>query len=94
MQAVLWDVLQANAFTQNFIARDSSADDSLQNAILQEKIFVLHKISREDFYTSYRYYMDKPGDMKKILDSVVAKAERNRTKIMQERYARPAATVN
>ena len=37
MQAVLWDVLQAGAFTQNFVAKDSTLDDSVENAALQKK---------------------------------------------------------
>jgi hypothetical protein len=86
MQAVLWDVLQAGAFTQNFVAKDSTLDDSVENAALQKKIFGLHKITREDFYYSYNYYSLKPHAMKKILDSIVAAAGREKDKIMIERY--------
>ena len=49
MQSVMWDILQADAFTQNFIKKDSTKKDILENAALQKKIFELHKIKREDF---------------------------------------------
>jgi len=86
MQAVLWDVLQADAFTGNFIKKDSSKNEGAENASLQKKIFELHKISREDFTTSYDYYSSHPEQMKIMLDSMSAKAERDRNKIMKERY--------
>lgn len=86
MQAVLWDMLQADAFTQNFIKKDSSKNDTLEIAALQKKIFELHKIKREDFTASYDYYSSQPEVMKTILDSVSAKAERDRSKVMMQRY--------
>jgi phosphorylcholine metabolism protein LicD len=86
MQSVMWDILQADAFTQNFIKKDSTKKDQLENAALQKKIFELHKIKREDFYTSYNYYTAHPDEMRKILDSINAKAERGRNKMMEQRY--------
>jgi len=86
MQAVLWDMLQAEAFTQNFIRKDSSKNEVLEAAVLQKKILELHKVSREDFTASYDYYSARPEVMKAILDSVSAKAERDRSKIMMQRY--------
>lgn len=86
MQIVLWDVLQADAFTQNFVKKDSSKRDTIENAALQRKIFELHKITKEDFYSSYNFYAAQPDVMKKMLDSIAAKAERNRGKLMMDRY--------
>ena len=34
MEAVMWDMLQADAFTQNFIKKDSTKQDSVENAAL------------------------------------------------------------
>lgn len=86
MQVVLWDMLQADAFTQNYIKRDSSKNALVENAALQKKIFELHKISREDFYTSYDYYTTHPDVMKTILDSISVKVERDRNRLMKEKY--------
>lgn len=91
MQAVFWDVLQAEAFTQNFVKKDSTKDEKIENASLQRKIFELHKISREDFTASYEYYNARPELMKIMLDSMSAKAERERNKLMTERYGGAAA---
>lgn len=86
MQTVFWDILQADVFTANFIAKDSSRKDTAENAALQKKIFELHKISREDFTASYDYYSSQPELMKAMLDSMSAKAERDRNKMMKDRY--------
>jgi Domain of unknown function (DUF4296) len=86
MQAVLWDILQAEAFTANFIKKDSTKNEAAENAALQKKIFDLHKISRQDFTKSYDYYSSQPEQMRSMLDSMSAKAERERNKVMKERY--------
>ena len=89
MQAVMWDILQAEAYTDLYLKKDSSKNIFLQNAALQNKIFLLHKISKEDFYKSYDYYNNRSADMRILLDSISVKAERNRSKMMEQKYSRP-----
>ena len=93
MQAVLWDILQAEVFTVNFIKKDSSKNEPAENASLQKKIFDLHKISRDDFTKSYDYYSSQPELMKLMLDSMSARAERDRNKVMKDRYEGMKAAV-
>lgn len=87
MQAVMWDFFQADAFTEFYIKKDSSKDISLENAALQKKIFAIHQVSKEDFYTSFEYYSNRSSDMRILLDSISAKAERQRNKMMQKKYS-------
>lgn len=87
MQAVLWDILQADAFTQTFISKDSTKNATVENAVLQKKIFELHKVRKEDYLESYNYYTARPNEMRVILDSITAKADRERNTVMQERYS-------
>ena len=86
MQAVLWDILQAEAFTGSFIKKDSSKNEAAENAALQKKIFELHAISREEFTSSYDYYSAQPELMRSMLDTMSARAERERNKVMKDRY--------
>ena len=88
MQAVLWDVIGADVFTEQFIKKDSSKSASTENMKLQNKIFAIHKVSKEIFYKSYDYYMLHPEDMKIILDSMTASAERDRSKMLQNQYSK------
>ncbi|MFM6926246.1 MAG: DUF4296 domain-containing protein [Ferruginibacter sp.] len=78
MQAVLWDVMKADAFTTDYIKKDSSKNAAAENLKLQQQVFAIHKISKEDFYRSYDYYKTNPVVFKKIVDSIIAQAERNK----------------
>ncbi len=87
MQAVMWDMLQADAYTEFYLKKDSSKNIFLQNAALQKKIFSLHQISKEDFYKTYDFYSSHSSDMRILLDSISAKAERQRNKMMEKKYS-------
>jgi len=78
MQAVLWDVIKADAFTTEFIKKDSSKNATAENLKLQQQIFAIHKITKADFYTSYDYYKANTVEFKKIIDSMVSQAERKK----------------
>ncbi len=86
MQAVMWDVLQADAYSELFLKKDSIKNFIASSAFLQQKVFDVHHVTKDDFYRSYEYYNDRPDEMRIILDSVSAKAERNRNNILQQRY--------
>ena len=79
MQAVLWDVIRADAFSTEFLKNDSKKDPTEENLKLQQQIFAIHKTTKVDFYRSYDYYKsDNTQLFKKMLDSMVTQAERNR----------------
>lgn len=86
MQAVLWDIIGADVFTEQFIKKDSLKTPSIENMQLQNKIFAIHKITKVDFYKSYDYYTAHADQMRIILDSITAKAERDRTKMLEKQY--------
>lgn len=78
MQAVLWDVIKAQAFTDQFVKRDTSKDAVKKNLELQQEIFDLHHVSKEEFYKSYDYYRNNAGLLNQVLDSIIAQDERNK----------------
>ena len=79
MQAVLWDVIKADAYTTEFIKKDSAKNDVEENLKLQREIFAMHKVSKEDFYRSFEYYKNNSSLMKGIIDSMVSQAEKKRS---------------
>ncbi len=89
MTAVMLDMLQADAFTESYLKKDSAKNIFIQNAALQQKIFELHKINKEDFYESYEYYSARPDVMRNMLDSMTARAQRERDTMMKQKYAHP-----
>lgn len=86
MQAVMWDIIGADVFSEQFIKKDSVKNPSMENMQLQNKIFAIHKITKVDFYKSYDYYIAHADQMKIILDSITAKAERDRSKMLEKQY--------
>ncbi len=86
MQEVMWDIIGADVFTEQFIKKDSLKNLSFENMQLQNKIFAIHKITKVEFYRSYKYYLAHADQMKIILDSITSKAERERTKMLDKHY--------
>ncbi len=78
MQVVLWDVLQADAFVFNFVTKDSAKKPEAEVAKLQQQIFAVHKVSKENFYSSYAWYLAHPQIMQPLLDSMTGKYTREK----------------
>ena len=78
MQAVLWDVIKAEAFTNDFIKKDSAKNAVEENLKLQQQIFAIHQVSKKDFYNSYDYYKTNTPVFKVMLDSIIVQAARNK----------------
>jgi hypothetical protein len=91
MQSVMWDVIQLEAYSQLIVAPDTIKMTSKKNVLLQQKIFSLHGVSKEQYYKSYEYYNAHPEMMRIILDSITTKADRNRGNMMQKRYGKPVS---
>jgi hypothetical protein len=78
MQPVLWDVIRADAYTSNYIKKDSSKKAVEENAKLQNRIFNNYNVSRASFYKSYDYYKSNTELFKVLLDSMINWANRER----------------
>ncbi|MFN0083200.1 MAG: DUF4296 domain-containing protein [Ferruginibacter sp.] len=73
MENILWELTKADAFTQEFIVKDTSADLVKENLKLQQKIFAKNNTDRKTFYKSYDYYLHHEELLKPLLDSIVVK---------------------
>lgn len=73
MEAVMWDVIRADVYTYDHIRKDSALDDTLLDAGLQLRVFQKHRVTREQYYSSYQYYIEHPDDLKEILDSIASR---------------------
>lgn len=79
MEKVLWDILQAERFSALFLIKDSaSLNVEMEKLKLYDHVFALHKVSRDDFMKSYKYYLSRPDIAKVIFDSMSVKAERKK----------------
>jgi hypothetical protein len=78
MKAVFTDIMKVDAYTRDFIAKDSQKNAVLENAKMQMQIFALHKITKEEFYKSYEYYISDIKKMQPFMDSIINKANSER----------------
>jgi hypothetical protein len=76
MQTVLWDVMQADEMAEYYSVKDSTFHGLAKHADYYQKVFSIHKVSKEDFTRSLRYYENHPAALKTILDSLQKFGER------------------
>jgi hypothetical protein len=97
MQRVLFDVLRADAFVFEFVKKDSTKNQEAESVQLQQQIFTVHKVSREEFYKSYDFYKAHPDLMQPLLDSMINKANRDKyvnTRLGNSSTPRPQADTS
>jgi len=70
MKLVLADMIRADMFIMDFVAKDSTKNKKNESIKLYEEIFRIHKISKEQFKKSIDYYENHPADFQPILDSL------------------------
>jgi hypothetical protein len=76
MQSVLWDMMQADEMAEYYSAKDTSYRGLKKHVDFYQKVFSIHKISKEKFNKSLSYYENHPADFKRILDSLHSYVER------------------
>ncbi len=87
MEMILWEQMKADAFTKEFISKDSYKNLAIENFNLQQKLFSKYKIDKEVFYKSYQYYLKHDALMKDVLDSIVAKQTRLHQKEFEQKMS-------
>ncbi len=83
MQVIMWDMMKADEVFMRKLVTDSNAIKNKEDVKLYETVFRIHKISKDRFFESYRYYEAHPILLKEIVDSIDSKANRERI----ERYS-------
>lgn len=78
MQLLFWDFLRAEVYSSNFAKRDSIRSEAIENLKIQNKIFKLHNVTKEEFYRSYIYYSNHKELMTKMIDSMIAMQKREK----------------
>lgn len=81
MGKVMWDMIQADRFSLQYLTRDTGKDIKTENFKLYEQVFQVHKITRDEFVHSYKFYLSRPDLHKVIFDTLSARGERKRVDI-------------
>ena len=90
MGKILWDMVQADRFSTVYILKDSAKKDvKMETFKLYDQVFQIHKVTKEQFVKSYKYYISRPDVGKEIFDSVVVRANRARVDTNKPPQAKP-----
>lgn len=90
MGKVMWDLMQVDAYTQNYLRRDTLKSYKKERTILYQQVFDLHKITRQEFNKSFDYYMGRPDFTQTIVDTLTARQTRHSE---EERRLKDSARV-
>ena len=88
MQPIIWEYLRTDIYLREFAAADSGKDLCTLGIQMRQQIFNKYKVSREDYYRSYRYYTQNPGEMRDIIDSLLAMKQLQQNKAATDREKR------
>lgn len=75
MQVVMADYIRADVYASEFLKKDSTRSDTMENMLMQQAVFKKNGITREQFYRSYDYYAKHPEYWKPVLDSLQKKSD-------------------
>jgi len=81
MTKVLWDLIQVDEFSNVYLVNDSFRDAKKERMKLYKQVFRLHQVSEKDFFSSYKYYVDRPDVMKELFDTLSNRGEREKKAI-------------
>lgn len=87
MKLLMWDIAQADAYSTQYVARDSAKNIKAETIKLYQQVFALHKTDKNQFVKSIKYYEANPEKQKILLDSLLQYANRVKS---QERSTRKA----
>ncbi len=88
MEKVLWDMIRADEFVAGFILpNDSTKIKKTESIALYEKVFRIHRISKEEFQRSFSYYRSKPSVLRTLTDSLQRHMQSSLTDEKQTRYS-------
>lgn len=77
MQVVLYDIFKADELANQLKNNDTIKPDLQWHTELYDQIFKLHKVSKEEFTTSFRFYQTRPDLMKPMLEALSKKSDQS-----------------
>lgn len=83
MEKVLWDMILADRFSASFLVKDSTKNIKEETFKMYEQVFSIHKITRQEFVKSFKFYLERPDISQVMLDSLATHANRRRDELYQ-----------
>ena len=73
MTDIMWDMLRADMYVQDYVLKDSTKKKDEESTKLYDEIFHIHGVTASQFKKSLNYYQSDPSYFKPILDSLNTK---------------------
>lgn len=70
MQKIVYDLVRVDEFINNFVYKDPTINVKVKRSTMYEQVFKVHKVTRKDFYSSFKYYQQHPLVQKQLFDSL------------------------
>ena len=70
MRTVIWDLMRADEYINNYLVNKNTAELKTERTILYEQIFRLHAVDQKKFQKSLSFYQGRPDLLKVIADSL------------------------
>ncbi len=77
MKGIMWDMAQVDEFATVYV-HGTPEKVKHENLLMYQKVFVLHKISNDEFTKSYSFYKTHPIQQKILMDSLIQFSNRQR----------------
>ena len=80
MKAIIWEMTSVDEYIKFSHSKqeNSTKNYTVERDTLYQKIFDLHKITKQQFYTTYSYYKQNPEKFKVLIDSSLTYGLRQR----------------
>jgi hypothetical protein len=89
MRAILWDIIKGDALADEIVKRDSTKNIKNESLAINEKVFSVHHITRDNFNRSVIFYTKHPELLKTIFDSLYS-VQSSKDSIQKRHGRKPA----
>lgn len=78
MKLVVYDMIRADEWVNTRASADTSFNRTTEVRKFYEQVFLIHKITRKQFYDSYKYYQAHPDLNRTLFDSLQGYANKKK----------------
>jgi hypothetical protein len=83
MKQVLFDVIRVQEYASLKYGHDSAVIDA-NMPVLMQQVFTIHKITKDDFFTSFDYYQNHPDKNQTLFDSLSTYTDQQRQELFKK----------
>jgi hypothetical protein len=83
MQKILWDIIQADQYSRQYILPDTTKNTREETIRLYNEALEVNHVTKDQFQKSYQFYISRPDLFKTIVDSLSSIGNRHLQEVHQ-----------